>query len=114
MNMNSNAISLIQRKPRRDDRLSNLSEADRQKIFAWLQTMSYQHAVLQIAKPPPEGLGLKTSHSALARFYQKQSIAERMDSVLDALHATSPTPEAFEASIQTIVQAHVTDSPENH
>lgn len=110
--MNSNEIALISRKPRRDDRLSNLSECDRQKIAAWLQTMGYDDAVIQIAKPQPEGLGLKTSRSALGRFYHKQSLAENLNLVLDAVQAASPTPEAFESMIGAMVQAHVTNTAE--
>ena len=75
--------------------------------------MGYDAAVIQIAKPPPEGLGLKTSSSALGRFYQKQSLADNLDRVLDAVQASSPTSEAFEAALQGMVQAHITHSAEN-
>jgi hypothetical protein len=56
--------------------LSSLSQEDRNRIVYWLEQMTYAAAVLQIAKPCPDGLGIPTSVGHLRRFFAQESLLE--------------------------------------
>ena len=58
-------------KIRRDDRLSNLDRASRDKLSAWLKVHTYREIVRLAAEPPPTGLGLKTNIRALSVYFRK-------------------------------------------
>src|SRR5690349_15493522 len=58
---------------RPDNVLSNLSDDDQLQILIWLEEMTFTAAVAQIAKPRPEGLGLKTHVTSLRGFYARHN-----------------------------------------
>jgi hypothetical protein len=59
------------RKTRPDDVLGNLPAEKKNRIIRWLGEMSYEEVLERIAKPEPEGLGIKTHYTSLRRFYTK-------------------------------------------
>ena len=73
--------------PRRDDILGNLPEEDREKLTEWILNLSYRQAQAQIAKPPPEGLGLNVSIATIGRFYSRNCALQMSNESADILEA---------------------------
>jgi hypothetical protein len=74
--MENTLITATQPRVRPDNVLANLSDDDQLQILIWLEEMTYAAAVAQIAKPRPEGLGLKTHVTSLRRFYARHNQEE--------------------------------------
>jgi hypothetical protein len=70
-------MSSIFSNPRRDDVLANLSLEQRERLNQWLRDgISYAEICDLIAQPPPVGFSVKTSDSAVRRYYRKNKFAE--------------------------------------
>jgi hypothetical protein len=78
---------------RPDNVLAHLPPEDQEKIIEWLDQMTYRAAVEQLAKPRPEGLGLKTHITSLRRFYGKQA---SVDFLLDQ------DPEIWQEAVEQV------------
>jgi hypothetical protein len=88
MNVNPDTIAKLPKsitRSRIDDRLNNLSTEHQELLVSWLRTMSYTQASRRIAMPPPEGLGLQSSRSAIQRFYKKYYAIQAIEGALEAI-----------------------------
>jgi hypothetical protein len=99
-------------KTRRDDRLSNLDQASRAKLDAWLKSHTYREVVQLAAAPPPVGLGLQTNIRALSVYYRKYLVPSPVDRLFK-LALTNPAAAQSAAVAMLQAQAcHVASSPD--
>ncbi len=94
-----------------DAALSILTDAQQADLFKWLSEGSYSSVQERLAKPPPEGFGLRVHATSLARFLREYSARLRAEDFLlaqqDASAAQPDSSEAFLAAA-TFSAAHAT------
>src|SRR4051812_49691349 len=93
-------------------KLRNLSPQDQQYVLDLCQDRRYEDVVPILAQPRPVGLAIKTSVSALCRFYnQVNPLGLRADvtsQLADGLQLRQHlSGAAFDEAILTIVQVHL-------
>jgi hypothetical protein len=99
-------------------KLQNLSPEDQQYILDLCQDRRYEDVVPLLAQPRPVGLSIKTSVSALCRFYNRVNPlglrAEITGQLADGLQIRQDlSGPAFNSALLTLVQVHLLDSLKN-
>lgn len=61
--------------------LDTLPDDAQAQIIAWLQAESRSKVIERIALPPPNGFGIKTHATTLARFYARYMADDRRDEI---------------------------------
>ena len=80
--------------PDRRDVLANLPLHQKQRLNQWLREgKDYDEIADLIAQPPPVGFSVKTSDSAVSRYYKKNKLAEAL-AESDEIIADLPNPTA--------------------
>jgi hypothetical protein len=90
---------------RKDCSLSNLTEEQLADLFDWLSTGALDAVKQRVAKPPPDGFGIKTHTTTLARFYRQRHSEIRNRDLAEAL-ASAPTVEKCKPFIDSARRNH--------
>ena len=58
---------------RSDSTFAHLTEEQQAQVYDWLLTIGYDETINRLAKPAPDGFGIKTFRQSLHRFFQRYS-----------------------------------------
>jgi hypothetical protein len=72
--------------------LANLCEKDQNELITWLESYKVKDVVERVAKPRPEGFGIKTHITSLRRFWARYLHKQKSEdaSLVAEIIATSP------------------------
>src|SRR5690349_12372537 len=85
-----------------------LSPQDQDHIFELCQNNTFEKVVEILEKPRPEGLALKTSYSALRRFYLQYNPHVQAAKILDQYaHGLRIQHQASEGSLSSAILLHI-------
>ena len=90
--------------PNQHSAIESLPPEAQEQIIAWLEVESRRKVLERIAKPPPEGFGLKTHLTTLNRFYTHHFAHERQaDRELAKLLAPDALGDPIDAATRSLL-----------
>jgi hypothetical protein len=74
------------------------------QIIAWLELESRSKVAERIAKPPPEGFGIRTHATTLARFFTRHQLKERQADLELAKSVAPNSTDPVDAATQSLLR----------